>query len=425
MSLFYRQLNSLRANVTKRCLNLQEYHSKNLLQQHGCNIQKFHTAKTPTEAVAGAQALIDNGAPEIVVKAQILAGGRGKGTFSNGFKGGVKLTKDVKSVETLAENMLGHKLTTKQTPKDGVLVETIMVAHALNIEKELYLAILMDRESNGPVIVASPAGGMDIEKVAEETPELIHKLPVDIFDGITEEAALEFVKKSNLAEEVFHQQISEQIVKLYNLFISVDATQVEINPLGITDKNEVVCFDAKINFDDCAKFRQKEIFALDDQAEADPREQAAENAGLNFIPLDGNIACIVNGAGLAMATMDMIKLNGGEPANFLDLGGGVTRKGVMKAFDLILEDDNVEVIFINIFGGIVNCEIVADGVIAAYNSSHVEVPIVVRLEGTNVEAAKEKLYHSDVPCILARGFEDGAVKAIESIPIEAEVASAF
>jgi len=414
---------------SNRFLNLQEYHSKNLLKKYGCTIQRFYTAKDPIEARAGAQKLLDTGAPELVVKAQILAGGRGKGTFyPSGFKGGVKLTKDVDQVESLADKMLNQRLVTKQTSKDGVLVETLMVAHALNIEKELYLAILMDRDSNGPVIVASPAGGMDIEKVAEETPELIYKLPIDIFAGISESQALNFVKNSNLTEDSkFHPKIASEIVKLYNLFIQVDATQVEINPLGITDLNEVVCFDAKINFDDCAKYRQAEIFSLDDQAESDPRELQAEEAGLNFIPLDGNIACIVNGAGLAMATMDMIKFHGGEPANFLDLGGGVNKKGVLKAFEIILQDRNVETILVNIFGGIVNCEIIASGLVEAYNNFEVDVPVVVRLEGTNVESAKEILKKSGLPVALAEGFEQGAIKAIEAVGTEEDkkVAAAF
>lgn len=338
------------------------------------------------------------------------------------------MTKDVDQVESLADKMLNQRLVTKQTSKDGVLVETLMVAHALNIEKELYLAILMDRDSNGPVIVASPAGGMDIEKVAEETPELIYKLPIDIFAGISESQALNFVKNSNLTEDSkFHPKIASEIVKLYNLFIQVDATQVEINPLGITDLNEVVCFDAKINFDDCAKYRQAEIFSLDDQAESDPRELQAEEAGLNFIPLDGNIACIVNGAGLAMATMDMIKFHGGEPANFLDLGGGVNKKGVLKAFEIILQDRNVETILVNIFGGIVNCEIIASGLVEAYNNFEVDVPVVVRLEGTNVESAKEILKKSGLPVALAEGFEQGAIKAIEAVGTEEDkkVAAAF
>lgn len=379
-----------------RRLNLQEYHSKDLLAKHGLSIQPFYTAKSTAEARDGAQKLLDSGAPELVLKAQILAGGRGKGTFSNGFQGGVKLTKEVEKVGYFADNWLGQNLITKQTSKEGALVETLMVAHALNIDAELYLAILMDRESNGPVIVASPAGGMDIEKVAEETPEKIFKLPVNIFSGISDQQALDFVNHAQLhSDSAINAQIAEQIVKLYNLFIAVDATQVEINPLGITDENKVVCFDAKINFDDCAKYRQKDIFALDDHSDTDPREMEAEKYGLNYIPLDGNIACIVNGAGLAMATMDMIKLHGGEPANFLDLGGGVNKAGVLSAFEIILQDKNVETILINIFGGIVNCQTIADGVLEAFNKLDINVPVVVRLEGTNVESAMQTLNNSD------------------------------
>jgi len=402
---------------TRRCLNLQEYHSKNLLNQHGLAIQPFYTAHTVAEAKHGAQSLLDSGSEELVIKAQILAGGRGKGTFQpNGFQGGVKLTKDVEKVEFLADKMLGQRLVTKQTSKDGALVETLMIAHALDIESELYLAILMDRDNNGPVIVASPAGGMDIEKVAEETPEKIHKLPVNIFSGISNQQALDFVHKAELSNNSeINNQIAEQIVKLYNLFISVDATQVEINPLGITDDQKVVCFDAKINFDDCAKYRQQDIFKLDDHSDTDAREIEAEKFGLNFIPLEGNIACVVNGAGLAMATMDIIKLHGGEPANFLDLGGGVNKAGVLSAFKIIMQDPNVETILINIFGGIVNCEIVADGIIEAFATLEVKVPVVVRLEGTNVDSAMKTLNESGLDVIVSSGFNDCAVRAIETL----------
>jgi len=274
------------------------------------------------------------------------------------------------------------------------------------------LAILMDRESGGPVIVASPDGGMDIEKVAEETPDRIFKLPLDINEGCNFDDALKLVKNLELPENL-ETKAAKQVQKLYDMFLKVDATQIEINPFGVTTDNEIVCFDAKVNFDDCAEFRQKDIFALNDTTESDPREVEAEKAGLNYIPLDGNIACLVNGAGLAMGTMDLIKLHGGDPANFLDLGGGVTEAGVLKAFEIIMKDEKVESVLVNIFGGIVNCATVANGVVNAYKSVDINVPVVVRLEGTNVEAAKKILNESGLDIITAEGFDDGCRLATE------------
>jgi len=403
------------SKFSKRYLNLQEYHSKKLLKQYGCNIQKFYNATSPRQAKDMANRLRDVAkTEEFVIKAQILAGGRGRGTFSNGFVGGVQLTKDPDTVYKLAENMLGERLVTKQTSKDGSLVSTIMVAHALNIKQELYLAIVMDRDHNGPVIVSSPRGGVNIETVANENPELIYKTPINIFDGIDLETALKIVKNLQV-DESLHQEMASEIMQLYKLFISVDATQVEINPLGITDTNSVVCFDAKINFDDCASFRQKDIFKLNDTSEMDPRDVIAEKNGLNFIPLTGNIACIVNGAGLAMATMDLVKFHGGEPANFLDLGGGVTIEGVISAFEIICQKkESIDTILVNIFGGIVNCEVIAKGIIKAIQTLDIKIPIVVRLEGTNVENARKILKKSNLKVINADGFDDVAKKAIYS-----------
>jgi len=399
--------------VSTRNLNLQEYHSKSLLEKNGLNIQKYFVAENGVEAAAHARTLIKNGAPEIVLKAQILAGGRGKGIFlPSGFKGGVKLSKSPIEIGDLTDKMVGQNLVTKQTGAEGVLVSKVMVAHALDIKKETYLAILMDRESGGPVIVASPDGGMDIEKVAEETPDRIFKLPLDINEGCSFEDALKLVKNLELPESL-ETKAAKQVMKLYDLFLKVDATQVEINPFGVTSTNEIVCFDAKISFDDCAEFRQKEVFGMNDTTESDPREVEAEKAGLNYIPLDGNIACLVNGAGLAMGTMDLIKLHGGEPANFLDLGGGVNEAGVLKAFEIITKDEKVESILVNIFGGIVNCATVANGIINAYKSVEIKVPVVVRLEGTNVEAAKKILSESGLDIITAAGFDDGCKLATE------------
>jgi len=398
----------------KRDLNLQEYASKKLMRDYNVNVQKFGVAENAAEAVKIGKDLMATTAEELVIKAQILAGGRGKGVFSNGYKGGVHLTKDPAAIEEMANQMLGHKLTTKQTPAGGVLVQKLMVCQALDIVRETYLAILMDRESNGPVIVASPEGGVDIEEVAENHPEKIMKEKIDIYAGITEEQANKLASFLGFTNDQ-HKQASSEITKLYKLFIGVDATQVEINPFGESKEGEVVCFDAKINFDDNAKFRQQEVFAMDDGTETDAREVEASKHDLNYIPLDGNIACMVNGAGLAMATMDIIKLNGGWPANFLDLGGGVTESGVYNGFRLLTSDKNVDAILVNIFGGIVNCATIAKGITKAYAGMDLQMPVIVRLEGTNVEEAKQILKDSNMPISTADNLDDAASKVVASL----------
>ncbi|XP_009976246.1 PREDICTED: succinyl-CoA ligase [GDP-forming] subunit beta, mitochondrial, partial [Tauraco erythrolophus] len=353
-------------------------------------------------------------AKEIVLKAQILAGGRGKGIFNSGLKGGVHLTKDPKIVEQLAKQMIGYNLSTKQTPKDGVTVRKVMVAEALNISRETYFAILMDRACNGPVMVGSPQGGVDIEEVAVTSPELIFKEEIDIFEGIKDHQALQMAKNLGF-EGPLQQQAADQIKKLYNLFLKIDATQVEVNPFGETPEGQVVCFDAKINFDDNAEFRQKEIFAMDDKSENEPIENEAAKYDLKYIGLDGNIACFVNGAGLAMATCDIISLNGGKPANFLDLGGGVKEAQVYQAFKLLTADPKVEAILVNIFGGIVNCAIIANGITKACRELGLKVPLVVRLEGTNVHEAQRILNESGLPITSANDLEDAAKKAVASV----------
>jgi len=403
----------VRASLRK--LNLQEFSSKELMEKHGLAVQRFKVAETGQEGVDGAQYLLDTGASELVIKAQILAGGRGKGTFDSGFKGGVHLTKDPKEVGSLVASMVGNRLTTKQTAPEGVEVKKVMVAHALDIERETYLAVLLDRAFNGPVLVGSPDGGMDIEEVAEKTPERIFTMPIDINDGISRDQAVEMAKNLNFEGEKIITA-AEQIEKLYNLFIAVDATQVEINPFGETTEGEVVCFDAKINFDDNAAYRQKEIFAMGDTAESDPREVDAEQFGLNYIGLDGQIGCLVNGAGLAMATMDIVKLEGGEPANFLDLGGGVQEQGVYEAFRIITSDPRVKTILVNIFGGIVNCEVIARGINRAYAELGITVPVVCRLEGTNVDSAKAILAASGNPVEAADSMQEAAQKAVALTP---------
>ncbi|XP_071612359.1 succinate--CoA ligase [GDP-forming] subunit beta, mitochondrial isoform X1 [Heliangelus exortis] len=395
----------------RRWLNLQEYQSKKLMADHGVTVQRFFVADSANDALEAAQRLK---AKEIVLKAQILAGGRGKGIFNSGLKGGVHLTKDPKIVEQLAKQMIGYNLSTKQTPKDGVRVKKVMVAEALNISRETYFAILMDRACNGPVMVGSPQGGVDIEEVAATSPELIFKEEIDIFEGIKDLQALQMAKNLGFNGPL-QQQAADQIKKLYHLFLKIDATQVEVNPFGETPEGQVVCFDAKINFDDNAEFRQKEIFAMDDKSENEPIENEAAKYDLKYIGLDGNIACFVNGAGLAMATCDIISLNGGKPANFLDLGGGVKEAQVYQAFKLLTADPKVEAILVNIFGGIVNCAIVANGITKACRELELKVPLVVRLEGTNVHEAQRILDESGLPITSANDLEDAAKKAVASV----------
>ncbi|XP_003747680.1 succinate--CoA ligase [GDP-forming] subunit beta, mitochondrial [Galendromus occidentalis] len=394
-----------------RHLNLHEYQSKQLMADGGVTVQRFKVADTSAQARDIAQSVKYD---EFVVKAQVLAGGRGKGTFDSGLHGGVKLTRDPAQVVEFVEKMLGYRLVTKQTPKEGVLVKKVMIAEALDIKRETYLAILMDRTFNGPVVVASPAGGVDIEEVAEKTPELIFKQPVDINKGLTDEQAMSIAK--NLQFEGNNMKdAAEQIKKLYQVFRRVDATMVEINPFGETPDGKVVCFDAKINFDDNAQFRQKDIFAQEDHAESDPREVEAAKWNLNYIGMDGNIACLVNGAGLAMATMDIIKLHGGNPANFLDVGGSVGEEQVAEAFRILTQDPKVKAILVNVFGGIVNCATIANGIVNACKKISLSVPLVVRLEGTNVDAAKEILSNSGLPIHSANDLDDAAIKAVASL----------
>lgn len=382
------------------------------MTEHGVNVQKFTVAENTS---AAQDAAWDLGVREVVLKAQILAGGRGKGVFSSGLQGGVKVTTDLASIRDLSEQMLGHKLKTKQTTGDGVTVKKVMVAEALDITRETYLAIVMDRAYEGPVLVGSPAGGVDIEEVAASTPEKIFKIPIDIFDGISTEQAKQMAENLEF-KGVALEEATRQIKALYEMFTKVDATQVEINPFGETPDGQVVCFDAKINFDDNAKFRQKEIFAQEDSSENDPREVEAVKHNLNYIGMTGNIGCLVNGAGLAMATMDIIKLHKGEPANFLDCGGGLQEESVLNAFKLLNSDPQVKAILVNIFGGIVDCATVARGIITACKEIKMTLPVVVRLEGFNVDKARRLLKESGLTFTAADDFEDVARKAVAHLP---------
>lgn len=395
----------------KRDLNLLEYQSKGLCQKYDVTVQDFRVATTKDEAdkICGAFPC-----KEYVIKAQVLAGGRGKGHFDNGFKGGVHLTTEPKKVPDLVSSMLGNRLITKQTPPDGIPVSKVMVAEAIDITRETYFCILMDREWNGPVIVASPDGGVDIEEVAEKNPERIMKVPVDIHAGLSQEIANDVAKFLGFEGEL-QAQCAEQAIRLYNMFIDLDCVQLEINPLAETPEGKLYTVDAKFGFDDNAQFRQKDVFDMEDTTESEPREVEAAKFNLNYVQMDGNIGCLVNGAGLAMATMDIIKLHGGEPANFLDVGGGVQEHQVREAFRIISEDDKVKGIMVNVFGGIVDCATIANGVVHAYRALNMKLPVVARLEGTNAEGAKKVIEDSGLAIQGATTMDDAAQKALAAL----------
>ncbi|XP_071449237.1 succinate--CoA ligase [GDP-forming] subunit beta, mitochondrial isoform X2 [Hetaerina americana] len=394
-----------------RYLNLLEYQSKVLLSENGLNVQRFKIVDSPSDA--------DNlhssfRADEYVIKAQILAGGRGLGYFDNGFKGGVHVTKDPDAIGPIIKKMIGHNLITKQTSKEGIPVKKVMVAESVTIMKEKYLCFLMDRQNNGPVLISSPAGGTDIEEVAKTTPHVIKTIPIDILEGLTDRVAesvadfLEFNGDTKM-------KAANEIKKLWEFFKKVDSVQLEINPLAETSTGDVVSIDAKIQFDDNARYRQKAIFDMEDKTERDPREVIAEKYNLNYIGMSGNIGCMVNGAGLAMATMDIINLYGGKPANFLDVGGGVNEEQVYQAFSLLNSDKNVKVILVNVFGGIVNCATIANGIVAACKNMKLKMPLVVRLEGTNVSEARKILSSSGLTIQSAENLDDAARKAVDSL----------
>ncbi|XP_012258442.2 succinate--CoA ligase [GDP-forming] subunit beta, mitochondrial [Athalia rosae] len=412
-ALFNGLKNASRVSVVQaRNLNLLEYQSKLLLRDSGVSVQNFTIIDDLSHAK---ETLAKFSAAEYVVKAQILAGGRGKGHFDNGFKGGVHLTKEHGEIAGMVKNMLGHRLITKQTPKDGIMVNKVMVAESVNIVKETYVCILMDRQYNGPVLIASPAGGMDIEDVAKNTPDLIKTVALDIYEGVTDKVAKEVANFLGFKDKVLEEKTVAELKNLWKLFVNIDALQIEINPLVQTDKQQIIAVDAKISFDDNAQFRQQDIFALDDAGESDPREVEASKFSLNYIGMDGNIGCLVNGAGLAMATMDIIKLNGGTPANFLDVGGSVKEDQVYQAFRILTEDSKVRAILVNVFGGIVNCATIANGIVAASRNLGLRIPLVVRLEGTNVEEAKKILAESGLPILSAGDLDEAARKAVTAI----------
>ena len=359
------------------------------------------------------------GTKNIIVKSQILAGGRGKGSFKeNGFQGGVKFTKDEKAAQDVAAKMLHNTLVTKQTGAEGFKVNRLFFAECLDFNREFYFAILLDRTAQCPVFVGSYEGGMDIEQVAEEKPEAIKTLLIrDLENGPSDADAIEYAKSLQFKKP---EQAAQVMKKLYKMFRKTDASQLEINPLVELDQTaDLSCVDCKLNIDDNAAFRQPEIFAMRDWAAEDPREVEAAKVELNYIGLHGNIGCLVNGAGLAMATMDIIQLNGGTPANFLDVGGGATTKQVKEAFKIILRDESVKCVLVNIFGGIMRCDVIADGIVQAASELGVNIPIVVRLAGTNVEKGMQILEEASkkgtLKAITATNLDDAAVKAVSQL----------
>lgn len=398
-----------------RMLNLQEYQSKKLLEDYGCCIQRFIVASSRDEAE---QQMQDFNRRRYMVKSQVLAGGRGKGRFIGGRSdlGGVAVAEGKQKALSLVEEMVGKILVTKQTGKKGLPVKKVLICEAVSIKRETYLAILMDRETNGPMVVYSPAGGMDIETVAATNPELVFKEPVNIDKGLTKEQADKIAKNLGFSG-VSAERAAHEISCLYKLFIAVDATQVEINPLAETEGMQAYCIDAKLNFDDNAYFRQKEIFAMEEASgsEANAREILASEHNLNYIALEGDIGCMVNGAGLAMATMDIIKLHGGRPANFLDVGGTVSEEAVCAAFKIITSDPQVKAILVNIFGGIVSCLVIANGLVAACKKIELKVPLIIRLEGTKAVEAREVLKASGLPLITAVNMDEAAKKAVAAV----------
>ncbi len=389
-------------------MNIHEYQAQDLFRQYGIPAPNGQIAKSAEEFEAALASLPDS---PVVVKSQIHAGGRGKGVFTDGYKGGVKVLSGKEEAREAAGRMLGNTLVTHQTGPSGRKVQTVYFTEASRIEKEYYLAILIDRATARPVIVASTEGGVDIEKVAAETPEKITRVSIDPSFGLMPFQARQVALGLGFKGKAFRQAV-KIVMCLYRLFDEKDASMVEINPLILTEDGNVEALDAKMGFDDNALFRQKEVAALRDLNEEDPKEVEASLHSLNYIALDGNIACMVNGAGLAMATMDIIKHYGGNPANFLDVGGGATKKQVVQAFKIILSDPKVEGILVNIFGGIMKCDVIAAGIIGAAKSVHIEVPLVVRLEGTNVEKGKELLAESGLAITSADSLGEAAQKIV-------------
>ncbi|HUR47893.1 MAG TPA: ADP-forming succinate--CoA ligase subunit beta [Candidatus Saccharimonadales bacterium] len=399
-------------------MNIHEYQAKQLLARYGVSVPPGDVCDTPEAAKAIAEKLFAGGAGMVVVKSQIHAGGRGKGTFKSGFQGGVKLCKTADDVFEKAKAMLGNVLVTKQTGPEGRLVRKLLVAAAPEIKKEFYLAVLLDRATSRPVIMASTEGGVDIEEVAEKTPEKIIKEWIDPAVGIMPYQARKIATALKLKGDVFNPAV-KLIMAVYKTWWECDAAMVEINPLciikGADGKESMDAVDAKIGLDDNALYRHPDIQAMRDLGEEAPLEIEASKFSLNYIKLDGSIACLVNGAGLAMATMDIIQHFGGMPANFLDVGGGASKEQVTAAFKIILSDPHVKGILVNIFGGIMDCNVIATGIVEAVKETGLKLPLVVRLEGNNVQAGKKTLSESGVKIITGDSMSDAAKKVVQAV----------
>ena len=394
-------------------MNIHEYQAKDLLKRYGVAVLDGHIAWTPDEAEAAAAKLPG---PIYVVKSQIHAGGRGAGRFADdpGGRGGVRIARSPAEVKQAADAMIGHVLVTKQTGPAGKTVHRVYIEAGCDIARELYLSLLVDRSTGCVILVASTEGGMDIETVAASNPEKILRVPVDPATGISGFHGRRLAAGLGLTGRQA-ASFGKFVLAMYTAFVGLDCSVVEINPMVVTGAGDVVALDAKIAFDDNALFRHTDLEKLRDEAEEDPKELEAEKHSLNYVALDGNIGCMVNGAGLAMATMDIIKLFGMAPANFLDVGGGATKERVTAAFKIILSDPNVEGILVNIFGGIMRCDVIAEGVVSAAREVQLSVPLVVRLEGTNVDLGKAILARSNLPIIAADNLADAAEKIVTAV----------
>ncbi|XP_023349056.1 succinate--CoA ligase [ADP-forming] subunit beta, mitochondrial isoform X3 [Eurytemora carolleeae] len=397
--------------IPTRNLSVHEYVSMSLLQEAGVPVPKFGVAKTAAEAKQIAK---DLNVTDLVIKAQVLAGGRGKGHFAKstgkgGSKsaGGVRLLYSPEEIEAAAGDMIGDFLITKQTGAEGRICNSVMITERKFTRKEYYIAFMNERTFGGPVLIASSEGGVNIEEIAEKNPDAIVKTPIDITQGLSLDTAKDVAVQLGI-NPAKQAEVAQTLIDLYNLFLNKDASMVEINPFAEDSQGNFVCLDAKLRFDDNADYRQKEVFDQRDWTQEDPREVEAAGYNLNYIALDGDIGCMVNGAGLAMATMDIIKLHGGAPANFLDVGGGATSQQVKEAFKIITGDPKVNAILVNIFGGIMRCDVIAEGIIAAARELNLTTPIVVRLQGTNVDEAKVMIGSSGLKILPIDNLDEAA-----------------
>lgn len=408
----FRQRAGVRAVQQVRSLSIHEFRSAELLKQYGVGTPRGQAATTAEEAFKVASELNTD---RLVVKAQALTGGRGKGHFDTGFESGVHMCAGAEQARELAGKMLQHKLITKQSGPRGKLVSAVYLVERVDAKHEAYLSILLDRKTQKPLIICSSEGGMNIEEVAEKNPDAIKKFSVTPSEGITDETCKAISENLGFSKEA-QPEAADAVRRLYKIFTERDATQIEINPFSEVANNadhKVMCMDAKFGFDDNASFKQKDVWTWRDLSQEDPDEVVAKQYDLNFVKLQGNIGCLVNGAGLAMATMDVIKLYGGDPANFLDCGGGATPETIKKAFELILSNKNVDAIFVNIFGGIVRCDYVAEGLVNATHELGVTVPIIARLQGTKLDEGQQIIRDSGLKIYSFDELDPAAQKAVE------------